>query len=76
MIKEVRLNAEGEKMSFWERIKAVFNGNEGNRVWHYSDEGKRIRQVETGIVYDDAIDTIPCKYTYEETNEPINNEEK
>jgi hypothetical protein len=30
-----------------------------------------IRQVETGIVYYDAVDVLPCKYTYEETDEPI-----
>lgn len=37
----------------------------------YSDEDLRIRQIETGIIYDDAVDVIPNKYTYEETNEPI-----
>ena len=41
------------------------------RVRHYSDEHRRIRQVETGIVYDDAVDNVPCQYTYEETDEPI-----
>lgn len=30
-----------------------------------------IRQIETGILYEDAVDTMPCKYTYEETDEPI-----
>lgn len=43
----------------------------GTRIRHYSDLGMKIRQVETGIVYDDAVDIIPCKYTYEETDEPI-----
>lgn len=33
----------------------------------YSDT-YTIRQVETGIIYTEAID-IPNKYTYEETNE-------
>lgn len=45
--------------------------DEGTRVRHYSDENLRIRQIETGIVYDDAVDVIPCRYTYEETDEPI-----
>lgn len=40
-------------------------------VRHYSDEGLKIRQLETGIVYDEAIDVVPCRYTYEETGEPI-----
>lgn len=42
-----------------------------SRVHHYSDSGYKIRQNETGITYDDAIDVVPCRYTYEETDEPI-----
>lgn len=41
------------------------------RVRHYSDENLKIRQVETGNIYEDAIDIIPCPYTYEETDIPI-----
>lgn len=40
-------------------------------VRHYSDAGMKIRQIETGNIYDDAADIIPCRYTYEETEEPI-----
>lgn len=40
-------------------------------IRHYSDAGLRIEQVETGSVYDDAIDLIPCAYTYRETDEFI-----
>lgn len=43
----------------------------GDRVRHYSDKNMKIRQIETGIVYDDAVDIVPCPYTYEETDEPI-----
>ena len=39
----------------------------------YSDMGFRIRQIETGIIYDDVFDNIPCVYTYEETDEVIDN---
>lgn len=42
-----------------------------DRVHTFSDIGMRIRQVETGIVYDDASDIDPCPYTYEETNIPV-----
>ena len=35
----------------------------------WSSEKKRIRQVETGFLFDDAIDSN--LYTYEETDEPI-----
>lgn len=42
---------------------------ETNRIRQYSDSGFRILQNETGIVYDDAVDVLPCKYTYSETEE-------
>ena len=41
------------------------------RIRHYSDINMKILQVETGIKYVDAVDIIPCPYTYEETDEPI-----
>lgn len=44
---------------------------DANLIRHSSDNGMKIKQVETGIVYSDAVDTFPCKYTYEETDEPI-----
>lgn len=40
-------------------------------IRHYSDQGMKIRQIETGFIYEDAVDILPCKYTYEETDEPI-----
>lgn len=40
-------------------------------VKHYSDKGMKIKQVETGLVYDEAIDLIPCEFTYEETDDRI-----
>lgn len=43
----------------------------GERILHYSDRNMKIRQVETGKLYEDAIDVMPCKYTYEETDIPI-----
>ena len=30
----------------------------------------KIRQIETGNIYEDAIDIMPCAYTYEETDVP------
>lgn len=48
----------------------------GERIHHWSDLNLKIRQIETGIIYYDAVDVIPCKYTYEETNEPIEEEEE
>ena len=40
----------------------------------YSDEGYKIRQIETGIIYDEAIDLESKNYTYEETDIPIEGE--
>lgn len=37
----------------------------------YSDENYKIRQVETGNVYDAAIDVENANFTYEETEEKI-----
>ena len=43
-------------------------------VRHESDKGFYIRQVETGREYSSAVDVIPCKYTYEETDRVIERE--
>jgi hypothetical protein len=50
--------------------------NEGTLIKHYSDAGFMLLQVETGIKYSDPVDVVPCRYTYEETTEPIEIEEK
>ena len=41
------------------------------RERRYSDQNVMIRQIETSALYEDAVDVIPCKYTYEETDVPI-----
>lgn len=42
---------------------------------HYAEDesGKRykILQLETGIVYDEAVDIYPCKYTYKATEDEV-----
>ena len=50
----------------------------GERVLirHKSDSNKFIRQVETGIEYASAVDVIPCRYTYEETEKDIPEKEE
>lgn len=40
-------------------------------VKYSSDKGTYIRQVETGIEYSSAVDIVPCRYTYEETDKKI-----
>ncbi len=44
-------------------------------VRHYSDKNVKIKQVETGHLYDEAVDLIPCQYTYEETAIPVEQDE-
>ena len=41
----------------------------------YSSDGFKIRQVETGNVYDAAIDPEDHNFTYEETEELIESED-
>ena len=48
---------------------------DGALIRHYSDKCMKLKQVETGIVYDEAIDIIPCEFTYEETDQPVEAEE-
>jgi hypothetical protein len=46
-----------------------------NREHRYSDLNMKIRQIETGNLYEDAVDVIPCPYTYEETDIPVEGNE-
>lgn len=48
---------------------------DGTLIRHYSDKEMKLLQVETDIMYDEAIDIVPCRYTYEETDKPIEKEE-
>lgn len=50
-----------------EKIKV----GERTLIAHKSDNKKYIRQVETGREYVTAVDVIPCRYTYEETERDI-----
>jgi len=50
--------------------------NDGKLIKHYSDKGVMLLQVETGIKYSDPVDAVPCKYTYEETDELIEVDEE
>lgn len=49
---------------------------EGKQFLHtYSDAGMKILQNETQRIYDDAMDVIPCRFTYTETDQPIDQPE-
>ena len=49
--------------------------NDGTLIKHFSDAGFMLLQNETGAKYSDPIDVVPCRYTYEETDEKIDAEE-
>lgn len=46
-----------------------------NLIKHYSDEGKYIIQLQTGIEYAEAVDVVPCRYTYVESDRSIEESE-
>lgn len=52
-------------------ISQIIEVNGRSLIKHESDSGKYIRQVESGIEYESAVDALPCKYTYEETDRDI-----
>jgi hypothetical protein len=64
-------------------IKTEYYGKNGLGVdlyRTYSDENKVIRQIETGIEYEEAIDVADengnIRYTYEETDKDIEIDEE
>ena len=50
--------------------------NDGTLIKHYSDAGYLLLQVETGLKYADPVDVVPCRYTYEETDELVDGDEE
>ena len=54
-------------------VKEFYNERkDGVKLYRtYSDEGYKIKQEETGAVYDEAIDIEDKNYTYTETDELI-----
>ncbi len=40
-------------------------------IKHYSDKDVLIIQNETGLLYVSAVDCVPCRYTYSESNEKL-----
>jgi hypothetical protein len=47
--------------------------NNGKLIRYYSDINMYIIQNETQIEYVEAVDVVPCRYTYTETDKPIEN---
>lgn len=44
--------------------------NLGTAERRYSDLGVKLRQVETDTLWNDAVNAVPCRFTYEETDVP------
>ena len=49
--------------------------NGGTLIKQYSDKGVLLLQNETGAMYSEPIDLVPCRYTYSETDILIDIEE-
>lgn len=41
----------------------------------YSNHNVKLRKIEDGSLWNDAVDVIPCQFTYEETNISIDDED-
>ena len=54
--------------------KTIINNKE--LLHTYSDNNKYILQVETNVKYNEAYDVIPCRYTYIETEEEIEEQQE
>ena len=53
---------------------ALVKEETGKFIHTYSDAGMMIKQLDTGILYSDAIDLKEYAHEYEETDEPIQEE--
>ena len=51
-------------------VQETIEGND-NLVKTYSDNGMMIRKIGTDELYSEAIDVFPCRYTYVETDKPL-----
>lgn len=41
---------------------------DGNLIRTYSDDGHDLLQEQTGMVYREAVDVMPCRYSYREVD--------
>lgn len=53
----------------------IITENLGAVERRYSDAGVKLRQIETNTLWNDAVNAIPCPYTYEETDIPVDDAE-
>ena len=54
---------------------ALVKEETGKFIHTYSDAGMMIKQLDTGILYSDAMDLKEYAHEYEETEEPIQEEQ-
>ena len=45
--------------------------NLGTVERRYSDKNVKLRKIEDDTLWNDAVDIIPCSFTYEETDIPV-----
>lgn len=56
-------------------IQEQISANGSNFTYTYSNIHHKIRQVETGLLYDEAYDLVQYPMTYVETDELIEDDE-
>lgn len=53
-------------------IEEIFINSVGKPLKHtFSDVGKKLLQIETNAIYDEAFDTLKSTYTYRELEELV-----
>lgn len=59
------------------KIKEFYKAREDgvNLYRTYSDQGFMVRQIETDVLYSEAVDIEDAPFTYEETDIPIEDRE-
>lgn len=48
--------------------------NLGTVERRYSNQNVKLRKIEDGTLWNDAVDVIPCRFTYEESSVPADAE--
>ena len=70
-IARVEFGTRKDGVNLFKYFDAIFKGYDANGKPIYEKSGYKILQVQTNILYDDAIDIESAPYVYVQSNEPI-----
>ena len=61
------------------KVQHPYKGNY-RFIRHYAEDAEGVRycveQVETGVIYSEAVDVYPCRYTYRATDTRVDPEKE